>query len=665
MFFIPISDPSSLLLFLLEVVLKGSFVLAAAGLATSLLRKSPAAVRHTIWTAALATVLVLPLIVVFAPRVEVGVLPANESQIPVAPGQADAQTREYVWPPDAALRQEQRSAHPGSRSQSGRQETQSATRTQVNAPAATPQPGSPAKGADIDWKLALLAMWMAGSTVVFFRYVIGRIALVRIKRRSEPVADVRFRLAAIKVSRSMGLKRRVRFVWGDSGAMPLTWGWIRPTVLLPQDAREWEADKILSVLRHELAHIKRYDCFVQGLIYLVCAVYWFNPLVWIASAHSRREREIACDDYVLTSGTAGTEYADQLLDIARSLRTRRMSGASAIAMARQTELEGRLMAILSSDRRRGGNTKTGMAATMGFLAVFAIPLAALRPVPVNRESTFVLAEVDAYPGVESGRLPRNESAPGVAPTLAYAPNITADLAPALSLEAEEYLAQVNEIVEKATRTLESIGRLDPTASAWKVEFGDVGGGIALSVLGQVIANPDTITLAQIKRLEAAGVDVEYIERLSAAGLNRLSVDQLISLAHADVDTEFVTAMAGLGYEDLEPDELIRMSHADVDPEFVAEMKRSGYTDLSAEQMIRLSHAEVGTDFLDEMRKTGLKKVTVDDLVRLIHAGVDADFIQELRDLGLDVDDVDEVVRIKYMDIEPEYIQRVRKALEDN
>ena len=74
---LPTIDSSGLLYFILEVSLKGSLVLAAAGLATSLLRRSPAAVRHTIWTSAIVAVAAIPVIVGYAPRMDVEVLPAT------------------------------------------------------------------------------------------------------------------------------------------------------------------------------------------------------------------------------------------------------------------------------------------------------------------------------------------------------------------------------------------------------------------------------------------------------------------------------------------------------------------------------------------------------------------------------------------------------------
>ena len=55
---------------------------------------------------------------------------------------------------------------------------------------------------------------------------------------------------------------------------------------------------------------------MQSIAQLACAVYWFNPLVWFAAHQLRLERERACDDFVLVSGTSGADYATDLLEIA-------------------------------------------------------------------------------------------------------------------------------------------------------------------------------------------------------------------------------------------------------------------------------------------------------------------------------------------------------------
>ena len=59
---------------------------------------------------------------------------------------------------------------------------------------------------------------------------------------------------------------------------------------MPAGAALWTAARIESVLAHELAHVARRDWALQIAAQIVCAVYWFNPLIWMTPAPARRER---------------------------------------------------------------------------------------------------------------------------------------------------------------------------------------------------------------------------------------------------------------------------------------------------------------------------------------------------------------------------------------
>src|SRR6185503_12449308 len=99
----------------------------------------------------------------------------------------------------------------------------------------------------------------------------------------------------------------------------------------------------------ELAHVVRHDCLTQLLAAVACAVYWFHPGVWWAARRLRVERELACDDRVLASGTPAPDYAAHLLDLAYALgRTR--TPVLAVSMARPPQLEGRMLAVLDTAR---------------------------------------------------------------------------------------------------------------------------------------------------------------------------------------------------------------------------------------------------------------------------------------------------------------------------
>ncbi len=136
----------------------------------------------------------------------------------------------------------------------------------------------------------------------------------------------------------------------------MAWGLLRPAVVLPEDAEGWSVEQRRAVLTHELGHVKRHDCLTQALAQVACAVYWFHPLAWVAAWRLRVERERACDDLVLRAGASGPDYADHLLQLARGARAA-AGPAWALAMARPSQLEGRLLAILDPSLDRRGPTR--------------------------------------------------------------------------------------------------------------------------------------------------------------------------------------------------------------------------------------------------------------------------------------------------------------------
>jgi hypothetical protein len=199
--------------------------------------------------------------------------------------------------------------------------------------------------------------------------------------------------------------------------MPMAWGLLRARVMLPADADAWPESRQRVVLLHELAHVKRRDCLTQFVAHLACAAYWFNPMVWVAARRLRAEREHACDDLVLAAGTRGSDYADHLLDIARSLRAGAWPTWSAVTMAHRSQLEGRLMAILDPALSRRSPTR-GSAAIVAALAIVAVTsLAGVRPVAR-------VAEAQGRPSSPSRPTPTPAPPPTPTPTPLVVPTPT-------------------------------------------------------------------------------------------------------------------------------------------------------------------------------------------------------------------------------------------------
>jgi hypothetical protein len=125
--------------------------------------------------------------------------------------------------------------------------------------------------------------------------------------------------------------------------------------------------------------VRRRDCLTQLVVDAAVALLWFHPLAWVARRAVRRERERACDDLVLVAGTDAPEYATHLLDVARAAQGQPsglvMSGG--VAMARASELEGRLMAILDTTRARQALTARAFATVSIVTLAIVAPMSAL------------------------------------------------------------------------------------------------------------------------------------------------------------------------------------------------------------------------------------------------------------------------------------------------
>jgi len=159
--------------------------------------------------------------------------------------------------------------------------------------------------------------------------------------------------------------------------MPLTWGIFRPVIVLPSSAAQWDDERRRIVLSHELAHIARQDWLLQICAELARVIYWFHPLVWLAAARLRQESERASDDAVLLSGIAPTQYASQLLDLARTLENTGRAWSTALAIARPSNLERRFAAMLNPSIDRSRLSRRTKLFVAFFALCLLLPLAAL------------------------------------------------------------------------------------------------------------------------------------------------------------------------------------------------------------------------------------------------------------------------------------------------
>ena len=179
----------------------------------------------------------------------------------------------------------------------------------------------PAETRTIDIMALLPLLWAAGAALLLLRLAAGTLRVAVWTRRARAVDDGSWLALVQRLAARLGITRPITLLRSERACVPMTWGVVYPTVLLPTDADEWTAERRTIVLLHELgAHVKRLDAFTQLVAQVATGVYWFNPLVWLAARQMRTEREHACDDFVLEGGARASDYAHDLAEqIARSL----------------------------------------------------------------------------------------------------------------------------------------------------------------------------------------------------------------------------------------------------------------------------------------------------------------------------------------------------------
>ena len=204
------------------------------------------------------------------------------------------------------------------------------------------------------WTLSLAAawVWVGGSLLALAALGRDAVRLVRVVSTAKPVGDSRTLRTCADVARALGLRRPPVLLHGNQTMVPMTWGVRRPHVLLPVGALEWPEDRLHAVCAHELAHVRRADWLVHVLAQMVCAVYWFNPLFWMAERALGRESEQAADDEALASGLDASQYASHVVALVRQMRVPLAVRAPVVAMGRPSQLERRVAALLRADANR-------------------------------------------------------------------------------------------------------------------------------------------------------------------------------------------------------------------------------------------------------------------------------------------------------------------------
>ncbi|HEV7223561.1 MAG TPA: M56 family metallopeptidase, partial [Pirellulales bacterium] len=357
---------------LLDAALKSAAVVLVAVVVAAMLGRASAAWRHLAWCLSVASLLFLPVLSRALPDWRVAWLPqwtAKPTQF-AETGQTDLAQADrtgslddaaIVLPPAAVVSQTKPREEPR------------------NQPLAAIETAGPPRSAMPRSAMPWLAIaWSAGGLLSLVPLTLGVWQLAGLRRCSQVIRDPRWLAMLDELRRQLAVRRRVQLRQCEAALAPLTWGALRPVLLVPFESSAWPDERRRLVLLHELAHVRRWDWLTQLVAHFACAVYWFNPLVWLAARQMRIERERACDDIVLASGARASDYARELLALAARLSNSHTSALAAVPMARRGELEDRLRGILDGRRSRAGLSRAAVCLGVALAAAAMAPLAMLR-----------------------------------------------------------------------------------------------------------------------------------------------------------------------------------------------------------------------------------------------------------------------------------------------
>jgi hypothetical protein len=485
--------------------------------------------------------------------------------------------------------------------------------------------------------------------------------------------------------------------------MPVTFGTLRPAIVLPASCDTWAADRRQAVLLHELAHVARGDCLVQRITAVACACYWPHPGVWWAARRLRVERELACDDRVLAMGAGAREYASHLLEIAHSFRAA-PAPATALGMARPRQLEQRLLAILDAARNRSALHRRGIVFAIvlslgGFLPVTVIR-AALVPAdalleqqaaasPASTSAADLAGTWEVRPGREAGmvqvtvRTPRGSRGRTLR---------VADLEKALPADARSAIVNGGQsgtvhfplVREAGTFMVDGVGRQGVWGGTWTFEpsaafasdlqkrgigrpsapqqlelaVADVGKDYFDALASAGYAKPDIETLV---RAAQHGVSLAYLHEMTALGYRFDTLDRLTTLRDHGVDPQYVRGMAAEGYKSLSSEALLRARDHGVDPEYVRGMAALGYRGSAIDDLVRTRDHGVDPEYVRGMADLGYASVAIADLIRMRDHGVDPRYTRDMAALGYKGASMDDLVRMRDHGVDAEYVRRVQRS----
>jgi beta-lactamase regulating signal transducer with metallopeptidase domain len=435
------------------------------------------------------------------------------------------------------------------------------------------------------WTTLFLAVWFAFFAGQCARLACSYVHLRRLKERGQPPSrEQKANFDAWMMTCS--IRRPTRLLISRAVPMPVAVGFHHPAVVLPEGLLGGlTATELDHVLLHELAHIARRDDWTNLLARIASAVLALHPVAAWVLRQIDRERELACDDWVVAATGAARPYAASLARLFELCSSRRSALLASGIADSGSQLGNRIAMLL-----RRGREFSPRASALRVSACAAVMLVLM--IAASRTPAWIAFAQTKSPVSRAQAKAIEESPQGAVPASNAAPQAPA--APSRAAQAVVPAAPASAAL--------------PAASPH-------------SLLAALAANGyGDLSVDEIIELKVQGVSPDFISGMAHSGMGKLPARQLIDLKVQGVNPGYVTEILALSFGPYTPNQIIEFKVQGVSTDLFRALKESGFVHADAREIIEAKIHGVGAGHLREARKYG-PNLTLQQIIRMKQAGV--------------------------------------------
>ena len=510
-----------------------------------------------------------------------------------------------------------------------------------------------------NWASSLLFLWMAACCILLVRIVCGYLRLRGLRNHARrPSADLVVRFE--QCLRNARISRTPELLVSDEVISPLATGFLHPVVILPEILLEEIADADLEyVLLHELAHVARRDDWTNLVCRLASAILVFHPVAAWVLRRIRREREIACDDWVVAATGSAVSYAVTLGRVAEFCSARRRE-LLATEMAHQSSNIGERIETLLRPRSYfspGASLSRVSLCVAASLALLSFGVRIPGWIALAQDTTVASAHNQSVPQSQASvarAALSHESSPGATPEL------LAELSPTSSAQ---FSTTPETTLTDQDKTWRHEWKLTRDSSSSKVRFSLISrnddGNDQMNTEGLPLSSLSGFSLSMLDR--DGPVKFEYLR-----DSGRIICEGTVARGHASgpftvaLNPEFVSALQKMGYSAPHDDEAFSLVISDVTLSYAQSVRDTGLTS-SISDLVELQNHGVSAEYVRAVRKEGFIDLSASNITNLRDHGVKPDYLKAMKSAGPNLS-IEEIDSLFDHGVKPDYYASIKASV---